>query len=352
MRRPQMKNRVALLGAMALCAGCGGGGSGGQAGPTAGIALLAGDPIQAGSTDAAGASARFSRPAGLAVDAAGNVYVADTVNRTIRKISTAGVVSTLAGAVGIGETRDGLGGAARFAGPAALALDSAGNLLVADSYGMLVRKVSPAGLVTTVATIPSGFNNDARSLGLMEPGGIAVDAANNIIVTNNVGTRKISSTGSVSIIEGVDSVDGALGSRFMMPRGVAADNSGNTYVVNLGGAISKAAPGGALAPFAGTAGAAGSADGNGAAASFNLPAALATDSKGNVYVADTQNHTLRRITPAALVSTVAGVAGASGVKTGALPGGLSAPTGVAVDASGIVYISSGNAVLKVTLPAQ
>ena len=358
MRTPQAKKWMAGMAAMALCAGCGGGGGGSGygggtlSGPVTGIALLAGDPAQEGSTDASGPAARFSQPAGVAVDAAGNVYVADMMNHTIRKISAAGAVTTLAGTAGVSGNADGLGAAARFAKPAGLALDSAGNLLVTDSANLLVRKVSPAGLVTTVATIPSGHNNDSRSIGLMEPGAIAVDASSNLIVTNLVGTRKISSTGSVSIIEGVDSVDNAFGSHFMVPRGVAVDSSGNTYVVNLGGAISKAAPGGALTPFAGTAGVVGNADGSGAAASFNQPEGLATDSKGNVYVADTLNYTLRRITPAGLVSTVAGVAGTSGVKTGPLPGGLSSVRAAAVDASGIVYITSGNAVLKVTLPAQ
>ncbi|HZV63367.1 MAG TPA: hypothetical protein VFG03_00440 [Telluria sp.] len=359
MRTPRARKSVALLAAIALCAGCGGGGgsagsgSGGMPpGPAPGIALLAGDPVQEGSTDAAGAAARFSQPAGIAVDAAGNVYVADMQNHTIRKISAAGTVTTLAGAAGVLGEADGLGGTARFAKPAGLAIDSAGNLLVADSANLLVRKVSPAGLVTTVATIPAGHGNDGRSIGLMEPGAIAVDPANNLIVTNLVGTRKIGSAGSVSIIEGVDSVDNTFGSRFIVPRGVAADSGGNIYVVNLGGAISKAAPGGALAPFAGTAGVSGSADGSGAAASFNQPRGLAADGKGNVYVADTLNYTLRKITPAGLVSTVAGVASVPGVKTGPLPGGLAGATAVALDANGIVYLTSGNAVLKVTLPAQ
>src|SRR5207302_1125096 len=171
---------------------------------------FAGDLGGAGNVDGVGASARFNTPFGVATDSAGNVYVADTFNNTIRKITPAGVVTTLAGTAGVAGSTDATGAAARFTSPESVATDSAGNVYVADTGNNTIRKITPAGVVTTLA---------------------------------------------------------------------------------------------------GTAGVVGSTDAIGAAASFGFPNGVATDSAGNVYVADTLNSTIRKITPAGVVTTLAGTAG-------------------------------------------
>ncbi|MDB5934162.1 MAG: hypothetical protein JWQ01_1506 [Massilia sp.] len=357
------KRAIAPLAAMLLlCAGCGGGGdNNGPGTPTPvpgtptrvpGITLFAGSASgESGSADGTGAGARFQEPSGLAIDAGGNVYVADTLNHTIRKISPAGVVSTLAGSPGAAGDADGIGTAARFARPGGLAIDTSGNLFVADSNNFRIRKISPSGLVTTVATVPIGASG-GRSIAVFAPGAVAVDSAGNVYATNGLGTRKISPSGALTIVEGVDSVDGLYGSIFFMSRGITVDNTGKVYLVNLGYAISRLEPTGTLTPIAGTPDVKGAADGTGAAASFSQPIpALATDSKGNLYATDTVNQTIRKITPAGVVTTVAGRVDVSANVAGALPGGLQNPRGVALDRNDDLYVTSGNAVFKITLPA-
>lgn len=212
------------------------------------IALFAGNLGGLGSADGIGSAARFGGLAHLATDNLGNVYVADKFSQTVRKITAAGVVTTLAGTAGIKGSANGTGAAASFASVGGIAVDSAGNVYVADSSNGTIRKITPAGLVSTLA---------------------------------------------------------------------------------------------------GRAGVVGSADGSGAVASFYGPGGIAVDGAGNVYVADNGNFTVRKITPAGVVSTVVGVPGRPGFAAGALPGGLSSPRGVAVSGS-TLYITMANGVAVVT----
>ena len=211
------------------------------------VSTLAGAAGIRGSADGPGAAASFNSPFGVATDSAGNVYVGDTANHTIRKITPAGVVSTLAGAAGVPGSTDGTGAAARFDSPRGVATDSAGNVYVADTFNHTIRKISPAGVVSTLA---------------------------------------------------------------------------------------------------GSAGVTGSADGTGAAAHFRFPFGVASDSAGNVYVGDNANHTIRKITPAGVVSTVAGVPGQQGFVPGLLPGVLSFPVGLAVSGNSL-YVTMANGVALV-----
>jgi len=255
---------------------------------------------------AAPPSAAFSTPEGVAVDAAGNVYVADTINETIRQITPAGVVSTLAGLAGVGGSADGTGSAARFSGPFGVAADAAGNVYVADTFNQTIRKVTPAGVVTTLA-------GQAGSAGSTD------------------------GTGSAA--------------RFSTPRRVAADAVGNVYVAELNHVIRKITPAGVVSTLAGLAGAVGSADGTGSAARFADPQGVAVDAADNVYVADTANNTIRKITPAGVVTTLAGLAGTSGSTDGTgTAARFTSPRGVAVDAAGKVYVADRNngAIRKIT----
>ena len=157
--------------------GGGGGGGGGGNQPTPTLAVLAGIATGRGNADGTGAAARFSIPFGVAVDGSGNVYVADSDNHTIRKITPAGVVTTLAGAAGQGGSTDGTGSAARFNGPYGVAVDESGNVYVADTYNHTIRKVTPAGEVTTAVGVAGHGAIVAGPLpaSLVFPHGVAVD---------------------------------------------------------------------------------------------------------------------------------------------------------------------------------
>lgn len=363
---------IIVLGA---CTGCGGGASGGTTPGTgggtsgnvpsdpprvAGIMVVAGDASASGSNDGTGSTARFDAPSGIAVDGVGNLYVADTANATIRKIDPSGQVATLAGLAASRGLVDGTGGSARFSAPGALTIDASGNLFVTDAN--TIRKVSPAGVVTTVATIAIAPGGDSRIFSLSAPTGVAVAANGDLYVTNWIGTRRISAAGT-TMLEGVDLAPvpepGTIwfGTLANFPRGITIDNKGTVYVFAKDWTISKISPDGKLLGLAGNTYpvGAGSVDGTGSAATFSEVESMAADASGNIYVADNNNyaddlHLIRRITPAGVVSTLAGTRGATALQPGALPGSLARTRGIAVDKSGIIFATSGNAVIKVTPP--
>ena len=250
--------------------------------------------------DGAGASAQFNSPFGVAVDAAGNVYVADTSNHRIRKIIPEGVVSTLAGTGRAGDSVSGVT-EAQFNNPMDLAVDAAGNLYVADTFNNKIRKIVPA-----------------------EGGGV------------NVST--LAGIGSAGSEDG----DGTTAAEFNNPRGVAVDASGNVYVADEGSSLIRkiTTDGGVrVSTFAGGS-TSSNTDGAGTtAAKFRNPYGVAVDAAGNVYVADYNNHLIRKITPEGLVSTIAGD-GESGFRDGAgATARFNRPAGVAVDAAGNLYVA-------------
>jgi sugar lactone lactonase YvrE len=304
------------------------------------ITTLAGAAGSSGSVDGTGGSARFNHPSDLAADNAGNVFVTDTNNHTIRKITSAGVVTTLAGLAGNSGNTDATGTNARFNSPTGITVDGPGNLYVADTDNNTIRKVTAGGVVTTLAT---GFNH---------PSDVAADGAGNLFVAdagNNTIRKIIISTGAVSLVAGQagsrGSADGTgSAARFSSPEGVAVDSSGNLYVADTNNqTIRKVSLAGAVTTLAGQAGLSGSSDGAGNAARFQNPLDLTVDGSGNIWVADTDNHTIRKITPAGLTGTVAGQAGLSGSADGT---GSAArffyPSGVAVDSAGNVYVADTN----------
>ena len=315
------------------------------------ITTLAGSPGVSGSTDGTGSAARFSTPAGVAVDGAGNVYVADSSNHTIRKITAAGVVTTLAGSPGASGSADGTGSAARFYGPRSVAVDGAGNVYVADFYNYTIRKITPSGVVTTLAgsaRVGGSADRTGSAARFYSPIGVAVDGAGNVYVADfyNDTIRKITPGGVVTTLAGSAGVAGSAdgtgsAARFYYPYGVAVDGAGNIYVADSGNdTIRKITPSGVVTTLAGSAGAAGSTDGTGSAARFYNLTGVAVDGVGNVYVADDSNHTIRKITAGGVVSTMAGSAGVFGSSDGI--GGAARfyyPYGVAVDGSGNVYVA-------------
>jgi hypothetical protein len=252
----------------------------------------------------------------VAVDSAGNGYVADTL---IRKVTPSGVVTTLAGAAGGSGSANGTGSAARFNKPCAAAVDGAGNVYVADMCNDTIRKVTPGGVVTTLAGLAGsdgsadGTGSDAR---FYYPRGVAVDSAGNVYVADNYNDtiRKVTPGGVVTTLAGLagsgGSADGTgSDARFFYPYGVAVDSAGNVYVTDARNcAIRKLTPGGVVTTLAGATGYiamgqgvqiyGGNVHGTGSAARFSDPCGVAVDSAGNLYVADSANSNIRIGRPA------------------------------------------------------
>jgi len=332
--------------------------------PAGVVTTLAGKALAWGAYDGTGAAARFKFPQAVAVDTLGNVYVSDSANQTIRKITAAGVVTTLAGRAGSPGIADGTGSAARFNYPAGLAVDNAGNVYVADKNNHTIRKVTPARVVTTLAGMAgvSGSSDGTGAAALFySPNDLAVDVAGNVYVADswNSTIRKITPAGVVATLAGTAGVtvaaDGTCQTAtFSYPNGVAVDSAGTLYVAETGsGVIRRITPSCVVTTFAGTPSVSGSTDGVGAAASFGIPFSVKVDSAGNLYVGDPGNNTIRKITPAAAVSTLAGTAGQNGSADGA---GAAArffnPYGVAADSAGNVYAADEvNGTIRKITPA-
>jgi sugar lactone lactonase YvrE len=377
--------------------------------PTGSPTTLAGTDGVKGSTDGTGAQASFTDPSGIAADGVGNVYVADTGNHTIRKIAPNGVVTTLAGTAAVRGMNDGIGAAAGFGLPSALAVDGAGNVYASDLWNLTIRKISAAGVVTTLAGI-AGTAGKSDGVGTAAsfymPLGVVVDETGNVYVADGFRgcffvcpkfantIRKISPTGVVTTFAGTagswDSADGVgtaasfsrldslavdasgnifvvdgsavrkitpsgvvttLARGFVSPRGVAVDGAGNIYLADGGDAtIRRITPEGTVTTLAGTVGVSGTADGIGAAALFNYPSGVAVDKAANVYVVD--GEVIRKITQAGVVTTVAGTRGSIGAMLGSLPGSLSHSYigSIAAGAEGMLYVTTDAGVLKIQLP--
>jgi len=270
--------------------------------PAGAVTTLAGAPHAAGATDS---PPRFNQPAGVAVDASGNVFVADTDNHTIRRIAPDGTATTLAGQPGVSGSADGAGPAARFNGPSGIAVDAAGVVYVADTLNHTIRRIDAAGNVTTLAG-SAGVSGDANAAGaaarFFGPQGLALGHSGDLYVadTNNHTIRRIDlASRSVTIAAGLTGAAGsgdgiAADARFNAPSGIAVDGVGNVFIADLdNSAIRELTPGGVVTTVAGRAGSAGSADGPADAARFNHPTGIAVDAAGTVYVADTDNSTIR-----------------------------------------------------------
>ena len=323
-----------------------------------------------GSMDGVGASSSFRHPHGVAVDRAGNVYVTDMDNGTIRKITPAGIVTTFAGTAGLHGSADGKGSEARFQSPWGAAVDRAGTVYVTDSD--TIRKITPEGEVTTLAGkagVDGSVDGPGTEARFSWPAGLAVDQAGNVFVADrgNSTIRKISPAGIVTTFAGSAGqwgVADGTGSeaRFGYPDGLAIDRGGNIFVGDKYWAslqpmiisttwncVRMITPDGVVTTIADTTRTVGSADGASAAASFHDPDGLAVDAFGNIYIADTVNGTIRRISATGVVTTLAGVAKQWG-NTDALgaAASFSGPTGIAVDSAGHLYVadSENNAIRK------
>lgn len=302
------------------------------------------------------ASAQLNYPTGLALDASANLFITDQGNHIIRKIDNAGIISTLAGSQTSGFSGDGQDALmARFSAPAGITLDASGNLYVADVGNERIRKIDASGLISTVAgNGEQGFNGDggeATSAKLYGPNDVAIDAAGNLLIAdrNNYRIRKINTAGYIITVAGTGSegysegLGKATAAQLYYPQDIAFDPSGNMYVAEYNNnRIRKIDPFGGISTVAGTGEPGFSGDGGAAVdAMLYNPSGVVADGAGNLYIADNNNYRIRKIDASGIITTVAG----TGTKSFGGDGGaavsayLSGPTDVAMDASGNLYIA-------------
>lgn len=312
-------------------------------------------------------SAAFNAPLALAVDQAKNVYVADTASHTIRKITEQGLVSTFAGNPGISGSTNGVGMAALFSSPRGIAVqinltNSAvnGTIYVADTANHVIRKITPRGTVVTLAGLvgQAGSNDGTRDVArFSSPEGITVTADGVVYVadTGNHTIRQILANGNVITYAGTAGQVGStnaigLNARFNGPKGLVIDSSSNLFIADSGNhTIRRINDRREVITLAGTAGQVGSTDATGAAARFSSPRSLSRDSAGNLFVADQGNHTIRRVTQAGAVTTLIGAAGQTGSSNAATGAAsrLNTPSATTVDTTGVIYIAdTGNHLIR------
>lgn len=332
---------------------------------TAVVTTLAGKPDESGAVDGVGTDARFGAPGSIAIDGGGNVVVGDNwPNNLLRLVSPSGVVTTLAGTKGaLNVTRDGFGAEASFTEFSSIAVDAAGNMYIPGigTRGGIttgLRKVTPAGFVTTL-----DYSDPGRD-GLSS---IVADRIGNIYGTDGARIDKLSlSTMQITVLAGgstpATSLDHSFdapgrAARFNTPTGIVMDSAGNLFVAdswNL--TIRKITPDGIVSTFAGKLGNPGdppyydsaTVDGTGESARFDFPTAMAIDAADNLYVVD--RNTVRKITPGRVVTTIAGLGGTSGFKDGI---GAMARfrylSAIAVDKAGTIYVVDGKTIRKIAL---
>ena len=312
------------------------------------ISTIAGSPNNPGFAGDSGSAvgSQLNFPFGLAVDKSGALYIADGLNNRVRKVS-GGVITTVAGNGTAGFAGDNAAAtSAQLNNPTGVAVDSSGNLYIADSGNNLVRKVAN-GTITTFAgnnSAGAGYSGDggtATNGQLNNPVGVAVDASGNVYIAD-AGNNAVRQVGGGNIITA------AVG--FTHPDGVAIDSSGNLYVADTVARRIVKYSGGVYTTVAGTGQPAfGGDDGPGPLASLNAPMGLAVDASGNVYIADTLNGRIRKLTPSGTITTIAGTGALyfSGDGGPATQAAMYFPRGVAVDPSGNIYVAdTANSVVR------
>ncbi len=324
-------------------------------------------------------SAQLQLPVGIAVDGAANLYIADSANNAIRKVTTDGNINTIAG---LGPNDPGFAGdggpatAANLWGPLDVTVDTSSNVYIADTNNANIRKITTDGNINTIAgstavvsgaiTIAFGYSGDgagATLAMLAGPAGVAVDKSGNLYIATYADNRirKVDSQNSISTFAGNSGYgfagDGgpATAAQLSAPRGIAVDASGNLYLADRWNNRIRKISNGTLSTIAGN-GQGGFSGDNGPAANarFNSPDGVAIDKSGNIYISDFFNNRVRMVSPAGVITTVAGtgISGFSGDGGAATSAQLSQPAGLAFDSAGNLYIAdSNNGAVRMVTPA-
>jgi uncharacterized protein (TIGR03437 family) len=345
----------------------------GHAQPTYTVTTFAGNNTQGYAGDAGQANAAELNQPFSSVFSGGNLYISDSGNQCIRYVASSGVITTAAGVCGTGSYAGdgGKASAAYLHTPSGVVLDSSGNLYIADNGNNIIRKVTAAGAISLLAGDPNASNfSDGAALSaanFRSPSGIAIDSSGNLYIAdsgNNAIRKYTASTATVSTLAGTGplnagySGDGgpAIKATLKAPSSIALDSQGNVYVADTGNHAIRKISGGIITTVAGTVGAGFSGDGGQAIfAHLNNPKGIAFDSTGNLYIADTVNNRIRIVTAAGLINTIAGVtaAGYAGDGGPATSAQFRQPAGVALDASGNIYVSdTGNSVIRLLKPSS
>ncbi len=329
--------------------------------PEAQVSTYAGSAT-GGFTDGPLASATFLSPIGIAFDAAGNMLVADSQNSAIRKITPAGIVSTVVGTNTVGVV-DGPAASARFRYPNAVTVDGAGNLYIVDQGNNSIRKFDGTTVSTYAGSTAGtpGYANAGSGTGarFSSPTSAAFDASGDLYVTefNNHTIRKITAAGVVTTLAGSNLTPGATDgpgstATFFSPMDIKRDSHGDFFIVDIStNSIRKMTPAGTVTTFAGS-GVAAVVDGTGTAAQFDGPNGLAIDPDDNLYVADRNGNTIRKITPAGVVTTIAGGSTPGSTNGSGSTARFNTPTSIAIDSARNLYVTelNQNTIRKITLP--
>jgi uncharacterized protein (TIGR03437 family) len=308
---------------------------------------------------AAATAATLQQPSGVAVDSAGNLYIADGQDQRVRKVNAAGLITTFAGTGNRDFSGDGSQAAnAGLNQPSSVAVDSSGNVYIADRLNHRVRKVTPTGLISTFAgNGTAGFSGDggaAGSANLNSPSVVAVDSSGNVYIgdTNNRRVRRVTPSGTISTYAGNGNVnfsgDGgpAISAGISSPAGLAFDSQGNLYVSDGTNRVRRITAAGVISTFAGSGGTGTTGDGGAAAsATLSTPAGLAVDAAGNLYISDEFNNKVRKVNATGTISTYAGgalVGGDFGDGNQATNASLALPIGLAIDLNGNLLIADSN----------
>ena len=333
------------------------------------ITTIVGTGTQGSSGDGGAAtSAQLNNPRGASVDMSGNVYIADTENNKIRMVSRTGIITTIAGTGTQGSSGD--GGAATSAQlyyPVGVSVDISGNVYIADSDNHKIRKVTSTGIITTIAgTGDSGSSGDggaATSAQLNNPYGVSVGISGNVYIADlrNHKIRMVTSTAIITTIAGTgtagSSGDGgaATSAQLNYPTGVSVDLSGNVYIADTANSkIRKVTSTGIITTIAGTGDSGSSGDGGAAtSAQLNNPTEVSVGISGDVYITDYTNNKIRKVTGTGIITTIAGtgVYGSSGDGGAATSAQLNGVFGVSVGISGNVYIAdTSNNKVRMVVP--
>ena len=329
------------------------------------ITTIAGTGIPGDSGDGGAAtSAQLTSPWGVSVDISGNVYIADSGNYKIRKLTSTGIITTFAGTGSWGNGGDGgAATSAQLSSPYGVSVDISGNVYIADLYNVKIRMVTSKGIITTIAGTgeygSSGDGGAATSAQLNGPFGVSVGISGNVYIADlyNNKIRIVNSTGIITTFAGTgtrgSSGDGgaAISAQLNGPEGVLVDISGNVYIADFDNhKIRMVNSTGIITTIAGT-GARGSTGDGGAAtsATLNYPIGVSVDISGNVYIADAQNSKIRMVTSTGIITTFAGTGayGSSGDGGPATSAQLYNPSGISVGTSGNVYIADNNKIRMV-----